>query len=184
MTVKEYRELLKKRHLCRDCKTQDAYTLAGRTYCFDCAEKQRIAKEKARTDPIKREKMRRQLREHIERYRADNKCIRCGMQSHNGKSVCDSCLANEKTKYRTSSRYSPRIYGVICWQCNRAPCADGKKLCQSCYEKKVKTACENLKKADMKNHPWRKEDYRTAQSKSRAASASATTERSSRIHAR
>ena len=165
MTVKEYRELLKKSHLCLDCKTQDAYTLAGRTYCFDCAEKQRTAKERARDDPEKRERMLRQKREQVERYREANRCVRCGKQLHNGERVCDSCREIERASVRKSHGNVPRIYGVICWQCNKAPCADGKKLCQSCYEKKVKTACENLKKADMKNHPWRKEDYRTAQSK-------------------
>lgn len=32
MTEKEYRKKLKEAHICRDCKRQDAYTLAGRKW--------------------------------------------------------------------------------------------------------------------------------------------------------
>lgn len=44
MELADYRKLLKKHHICRDCKKQDAYTLAGRTYCAECAQKQAEAK--------------------------------------------------------------------------------------------------------------------------------------------
>ena len=36
---KAYYAMLKSHHLCTRCKTQDAYTLAGRAVCADCAEK-------------------------------------------------------------------------------------------------------------------------------------------------
>lgn len=156
MDLAEYRKKLKRAHVCRDCKTQDAYTLAGRTYCFDCAEKQRIAKQNAREDPAKKEKMLLQKREQIERYRAKNKCLRCGKQLHNGERLCGMCQELQRRALRKSRGSVPRFYGVICWQCNKQPCMDGKRLCRSCYEKKVKTACENLKKVDRENHPWRK----------------------------
>ena len=41
MTRVEWYHLLKERHICPSCKRQDAYTLAGRTYCMECAEKMR-----------------------------------------------------------------------------------------------------------------------------------------------
>lgn len=31
--------LLKRLHLCIQCKAQDAYTLAGRARCYECTEK-------------------------------------------------------------------------------------------------------------------------------------------------
>ena len=53
MTESEYRAKLKANHICRDCKKTDAYTLAGRTYCAECAEKWQIAKEKKDLNPEK-----------------------------------------------------------------------------------------------------------------------------------
>lgn len=46
MTESEYRAKLKANHICRDCKQTDAYTLAGRTYCAECAEKMANRKKK------------------------------------------------------------------------------------------------------------------------------------------
>lgn len=156
MTDREYRAMLKKNHLCHDCKQQDAYTLAGRTYCYDCAEKQRLAKQKARQDPAKRERMLAQKREQVARYRAENKCVVCGKRLHRGERVCGICAELQRRAVRKSRNSAPRLPGVRCWQCNKAPCMEGKKLCAECYEKKVEVACENLKKAQTKNHPWRK----------------------------
>ena len=42
MTQKEFRDLRKKAGVCRDCGKEDAYTMAGRTYCAECAEKDRL----------------------------------------------------------------------------------------------------------------------------------------------
>lgn len=39
---KPRREYLKKHKLCIDCKKQDAYTLNGKSRCFECSEKGRI----------------------------------------------------------------------------------------------------------------------------------------------
>ena len=38
ITLKAFREIRKRAHVCRDCGKQDAYTLAGRTFCYDCTE--------------------------------------------------------------------------------------------------------------------------------------------------
>ena len=53
MTESEYRAKLKANHICRDCKQTDAYTLAGRTYCAECARKWQIAKKKKDRNPEK-----------------------------------------------------------------------------------------------------------------------------------
>ncbi len=78
MTEKEYRHKLKQAHLCRDCKKQDAYTLGGRTYCFDCAEKQRLYKAEMRKDPVKRVRMLEQHRAMQMRYEQAHRCKLCG----------------------------------------------------------------------------------------------------------
>ena len=50
MTESEYRAKLKANHICRDCKQTDAYTLAGRTYCAECAEKMANRKKEKRSE--------------------------------------------------------------------------------------------------------------------------------------
>lgn len=77
MTKKEYRNLLKKHHFCRDCKKQDAFTLNGRTYCAECAEK--IA-ERKRNERKKDggEKERIACKKHREKNKKEHKCVYCG----------------------------------------------------------------------------------------------------------
>ena len=78
MTLNEYRQKLKENHICRDCKKTDAFTLSGRTYCADCAEKIRLAKAKARQDPEKREIMLQQTRDCAKRHEENHECKTCG----------------------------------------------------------------------------------------------------------
>ena len=67
---------LKALHLCRDCKKQDAYTLAGHTRCYECSEKDRIRKVCDRKDPNKAKKCAR-LRRDTSRnvYQKVDACI-------------------------------------------------------------------------------------------------------------
>ena len=152
---REYRKWLKEHHFCRDCQKQDAYTLAGRTYFFDCAEKGRIKKENARKDPIKKEKMLKQKRDQITRYINENRCVRCGMQLNNGKRMCSVCYELQRRASRKRKGNTPRMRGIICWQCNKQPCMEGYGLCKDCYEKKIPISLQNLEKS-RENHPWRK----------------------------
>lgn len=39
--MRERRAWLRDHHFCTECKTQDAYTLAGHAHCFDCAHRRR-----------------------------------------------------------------------------------------------------------------------------------------------
>ena len=155
MDEAEYRRLLKKNHICRDCRKQDAYTLAGRTYCFECAEKGRKAKAQARKDPEKRAKMLLQKRQQIGRYITENKCVRCGKQLRDRKRMCGVCYELQRRAQRKSRGATPRGLG-LCWQCNKKPCIDGKKLCEVCYEWKLPIALANLEKSRKDNHPWKK----------------------------
>lgn len=56
MERSEWYAKLKEFHLCRDCKKQDAYTLAGHTRCYECVEKGRIRRARNRKDPEKAKK--------------------------------------------------------------------------------------------------------------------------------
>lgn len=160
MTIQEYRVKLKKAHLCRDCKKQDAYTLAGRTYCYDCAEKQRIAKANARKDPVKRERMLEQHRQMQERYEQQHRCKLCGkpLEKNYTYKTCKMCRfkmakAIKKSRYKIHGIPNLRGENGICWQCNKQPCIEGKKLCQSCYDMKLKIISRNWKSNP--NHIWR-----------------------------
>ena len=146
MNLSEYRQLLKKAHLCRDCKKQDAYTLNGRTYCFECAEKMRIKKAEARSDPEKREKMLEQKRAQVQRYREQHKCTKCGRKVKAGV-MCGICRAKSRRAVKRSQNSPERIYGVICWQCNKNTVWGGFKLCAKCYAAKLPISLKNLEKS-------------------------------------
>ena len=149
---------LKALHLCRDCKKQDAYTLAGHTYCEECTEKHRIYNQKRREDPAKHENDLRKQRERIEKRKKEHECIQCNKQAANGKRLCPTCSEKSRRWWKQYRGLNPRELGVICWQCNKNPCADGHKLCAECYEKQSKIARENLKNVDRENHPWREKN--------------------------
>lgn len=160
MEITEYRRLLKKHHLCRECKKQDAYTLAGRTYCCECAERGRKAKAEARKDDEKREKMLESKRQQLARYIAERKCVRCGKGlKEKERRLCSICAAIQRQDMRKSriKRGLPTCRGVngICWQCNKKPVLEGKKVCAECYAVKL----ANLAKVrpPSANHPWRLE---------------------------
>lgn len=161
MTLAEFRALRKKAGICRDCGKEDAYTMIGRTYCFDCAEKQRLAKAKARKDPEKRQKMLDQHKAMTDRYESEHRCKTCGKKlSENYKyKNCERCRA----KYRRALKKSrEKIYGTpnergqnnICWQCNKNIVMKGKKICAECYSWKIPVCLANLEKS-RENNPWK-----------------------------
>lgn len=158
MDKSEWRMMLKKNHICRDCRKQDAYTLAGRTYCYECAEKGRKRKAEARKDDEKREKMLESKRQQLARYIAQNKCVGCGKQLHNSRRMCEPCYARQRKAMRKSriKRGKPTCRGLngICYQCNKKPVIEGKKLCAECYAVKLANLARIAPPSA--NHPWRK----------------------------
>lgn len=134
MTEAEYRALKKKHHICRDCGAQDAYTLAGRTYCAECAEKYRIrvAKRRETAGDILR-----QRQAEIRRKRAEEgRCVRCGGRT-DGHKTCKACrmetAANRRK--RTGRDWSMRVSGFECFFCGGEP-MEGRKICEACYRQK------------------------------------------------
>lgn len=158
MDRSEWYAKLKELHLCHDCKKKDAYTMAGRYYCADCSEKRRMYIKARRADTVKRQSELQKQHERIEKLKQDHKCIWCGKAVYNGKRLCPTCGEKSRRWWKQYRGLNPRELGVICWQCNKNPCADGHKLCAECYEKQSKIARENLKNVDMENHQWREEN--------------------------
>lgn len=161
MTEAEFRRMRKRAGVCRDCGKQDAYTLGGRTYCFDCAEKQMLAKRKARENPEKREKMLESHRQMQNRYEEEHRCKLCGKplsESYHYK----RCVRCRKRQARAVKKSREKKYGIpnirgengICYMCNKYPVMQGKRVCKKCYEYRLPIALSNLKKTRI-NHPWR-----------------------------
>ena len=155
---KEYRAMCKRLKICVACKSQDAYTLGGRSSCFDCAEK--YAKNKhdkyySNKETIsKRKAERKALRE---RHIQNHECTVCGknLTTDYTYKTCKSCRAYSRIRQRTSNTFTRGDYG-LCWTCNNQPSIQGKKLCQECYDRQLNI----LSKIPIKkNHPWRKIIY-------------------------
>lgn len=153
---KAYGDTLKRLHLCVRCKNEDAYTMNGRSLCQDCAQKDKDRKRRDNSTEEARQKRCEQRRKLVQRHIENHECTVCGkkLQDDCHYKRCDSCRYYNKMRQRTSKTFTRGLFGV-CWQCNKEPCATGKKLCQSCYEKRVEIARENLKKVNLENHIWR-----------------------------
>ena len=98
MTESEYRAKLKANHICRDCKQTDAYTLAGRTYCADCAEKMANRQREKRSEH--REEYRAKSAEYRKKLIEEKRCSRCGKKVSDGgeRKRCIECLTYLRRK--------------------------------------------------------------------------------------
>ena len=152
MTESEYRAKLKANHICRDCKQTDAYTLAGRTYCADCAKKMANRKREKRTES--REEYSAKRAEYRKKLIEEKRCSRCGKKLPDGwkRKLCIECLtyfrrkAEERRREKGQKTWDMRCQDGVCFVCG-AKSMDGKRMCQACYDKRVPIAIENLKKA-------------------------------------
>jgi hypothetical protein len=66
--------------------------------------------------------------------------------------MCAACKVKHKlrkAKHQINHGWLPRGANGKCYQCNRAPAIEGKKLCQECYDKKIITLRKNSK------YPWK-----------------------------
>lgn len=83
------------------CHKQDAYTLNGRSYCYECAERARAYNQKLRDSggEVKRDEKRKEERAA---FRINNRCTRCG------KPLPDSCKYAMCDKHRAYFRISKR----------------------------------------------------------------------------
>ena len=144
----EWRKRQKRLHVCRECGTVDAYTLAGRTVCADCAEKQAKSKRDWREDHPEANAL--AAKRHRDLLFAQGRCTRCGREKpQDGRKTCKRCrvmtgAANRRRRQKQGVNW-PRGGNGICWQCNREPVSKGYRLCESCLAKAPEENSTNLK---------------------------------------
>lgn len=143
MTKSEYykriREIAKAEHRCIQCGKQDAYTLNGRARCSVCADKGKVADRK-RYQTHNGSEAQKKVREN---RASKGLCVRCGRIAPPGRRTCALCIShtnqNLRDKKIAEGMNWPRGSNGICWTCNKEPVMEGKKICQSCYEKTMKS---------------------------------------------
>lgn len=150
----QWRANRKEMGLCPRCGQEDAYTMAGRYYCAECAEKamesqrrhpksEEQKKQKALTDKIRKEKK-----------IAEGYCVRCVTRKPAaGYRTCPVCIAKTKERYQRNQDPEinwPRGANGICYICNKTPAAPGYKVCLECRNQNA----VNAKKADNSHHIW------------------------------
>lgn len=148
--MKDMRHWRKDHHCCVDCGEQDAYTLSGRSRCYDCAEKKNIRDCDSKKKELRRDKEADYQKKRHD-YRIENHlCTICGTKlppSNYPYVTCQTCRAKSRSKQEQRRRDSgiiPReeysIYG-LCAMCG-LPASDKltkwsgekRRVCDSCYE--------------------------------------------------
>jgi len=144
----EYRKLLKKAHLCRECRKQDAFTLAGHSRCAECRARNTELTAKIRKNNPQHERDIAKKR-YYER-KARGICVNCGKRKvEQGKSWCKVCVAkhNKKRALEAYAKMCEAEYKGLCRKCKTKPRLKEKKLCQDCYDKML----ANIQKANEAN---------------------------------
>ena len=140
---KERYQERKENHLCVQCQKQDAYTVSGKTLCFECSQKRRKTRKKFYLKNSK---------EILEKEKEErSKCLQQGIcpdckrrMAEEGYKICSVCRAKERTKYKKYAENKGVItdemlpYLGVCHRCRREPLMQGKNVCKSCYEKLLK----------------------------------------------
>lgn len=143
---KDTYDTYKRLHLCVGCHKQDARTLNGYVYCFECGETKNARKrEYYKTDVGKRYMKDYYLR--IRKQRTENKeCLRCGQPLKTTYTFknCPKCRAKNAqrlAKHRAKKGITPRVLfdGVDrCCMCGKLEVVDGHKVCKQCLERQQK----------------------------------------------
>ena len=146
---REWAQMRKDAHVCIECGTKDRRTLDGRCQCLQCAKK-RADRQREKWD-YARKKEQRDARKA--KWKAAGLCSNCGREREDETyAMCALCRLNyqlRSAKRKIAKGWQPRGYNGRCYQCNRAPAMEGKKLCPACYAKKVETLRKNSK------YPWK-----------------------------
>lgn len=125
---------MRQRQVCVRCQTQDAFTLAGKCLCADCAEKesQRSRDKAARTA--------RKTAKDNER-KAAGLCVQCGKTLDRDGIYCRRCVfiknRNQRRKRIEDGINWPRGDNGYCYQCNKELRLPGRGVCQKCYDQQL-----------------------------------------------
>lgn len=140
--------------VCVNCLTVDAYTMAGRWLCAECAEMKRERCKEYRTN--NKEKFSAYFSKRRETAKRDGLCRDCGAPAYNGTLYCYAHLWRHRIaqrKYREKSRPYKRD-GQCLW-CD-ADAVEGYKYCKDCLERKREILARN-RKPPGENHPWNRQ---------------------------
>lgn len=150
MTEKEYYRKRKKYNLCVRCGQQDAYTMNGRSYCSECAEKK--AKVSKKYYENNRETVKASQKKYSDKLKKEHKCPRCSkkLDKNDNHKVCPECRAKIRKYYNEKNRGKSKIYGVICWRCNKNKTVENKALCEECYKWWAEISQKGLKAISIK----------------------------------
>ena len=134
-----YNALLKKNHLCRNCKAQDAHTLAGFVLCWDCRDKAVKRLRERSKDPDVRAQKVKYGKELYARRKEQGLCPVCGGKRTDSNFImCRKCRfkKSNKKKARQASvdNNFPRGGNGICYRCNREPALPGMRTCAACRD--------------------------------------------------
>lgn len=142
IAVRKNREYMRLHHFCRECQKVDAYTLNGHPKCYECMQKENEMKRKKRKEnKIEYNQYQRNRREKL---KLELKCSVCGINLPENYSyfLCEKCRWDKKLKKRKRDQQKvnnwPRGDNGICYQCNKKPVINGKRLCTDCYSMKMK----------------------------------------------
>lgn len=135
--AKQNRQWKKERHLCTCCGKQDAYTLVGRSFCYECCEKERKRKRSNQA----MSKIYAQRYEKYHKNIALGICPICGKREvtdgHINCQLCRAKKAQREAKYRFNRGVLPRclLDGVDrCAVCGAENVVEGHKVCMRCLE--------------------------------------------------
>ena len=153
--MRENRIFWKGLNRCIMCHKQDAYTLAGRARCAECAAKAREYNNARSAEH--REESRACDRDRYAARKAAGLCVKCGKPA-GGHSHCETCRAKDAARHRAKRGGDMRGVGGMCKICGHRPAMDGGKLCGSCYDMACANIAKGRKVQDRSQHPWRLDD--------------------------
>lgn len=148
--ARQNREWKKEQHKCVRCGKQDAYTLIGRSYCYECCE---YDKNHPRSERVRENNNARQREQY-------HKCIELGIcptckkrkatDGYKNCPICRSKKARKRLEYQHANGTIPQelmdgtTYCSICAKpLNEDNRIKDKKICKRCYQSSLK----NLSKA-------------------------------------
>ena len=153
ISAKEFYSMRKKAGVCTQCGREDAFTMAGRAKCAECAEKHRLHQAARLADPVKKKAAADRVKAKKEERAAAGLCTDCGRPTEPPYRWCPTCRAKGRARHHEAYVFTYRGLDGTCYMCNKAPAEKGKRLCRECADK-----CRaNLVQANRDNadHTWR-----------------------------
>ena len=139
MTTPEDRKFYLSMGICPRCRKNPVEP--NRHSCYECLDDERLRYRKSRENGTytKQKADTKRKRELAEKRRSQGLCYRCG--KHKADGLCKSCKVKAKSyrdKRRCNIERSERPNYGFCYICGKKELYDGHKVCESCYETRLK----------------------------------------------